>query len=112
MIDSSNTHERYVTDGAGNRIGVILTLDEYSQLMEAAEELEAIRAFDDAKASGDEAIPFEQAGHEVQPGERDPLGNLVGLLRHRANSEPVSVEEMGEAIRARAAEKYGDRKGG
>jgi hypothetical protein len=66
MIDSSPTHERYVTDDAGNRIGVILTLDEYSQLVEAAEELEAIRAYDEAKASGDEAIPFEQAVSEIE----------------------------------------------
>lgn len=66
MVDSSNTHERYVTDGAGNRIGIILTLDEYSQLMKAAEELDAIRAFEQAKASGDEAIPFEQAVSEIE----------------------------------------------
>jgi PHD/YefM family antitoxin component YafN of YafNO toxin-antitoxin module len=66
MIDFSNTHERYVTDEAGNRIGVILTLDEYSHLMDAAEELEAIRAFDEAKASKDEAIPFEQAISEIE----------------------------------------------
>jgi hypothetical protein len=30
------------------------------------EELEAIRAFDAAKASGDEAIPFEQAIEEIE----------------------------------------------
>lgn len=29
------------------------------------EELESVRAYDDAKASGDEAIPFEKAIEEI-----------------------------------------------
>ncbi len=33
---------------------------------EALEELESIRAFDAAKASNDEAIPFEQAVAEIE----------------------------------------------
>jgi hypothetical protein len=39
---------------------------EYERLSEEAEELEAIRAYDTAKASGDEAIPFEQAVTEIE----------------------------------------------
>jgi predicted DNA-binding protein (UPF0251 family) len=35
-------------------------------LLEALEELEAIRAYDRAKASQDEAIPFEQAVEEIE----------------------------------------------
>ncbi|GIV58085.1 hypothetical protein GQ464_010825 [Rhodocaloribacter litoris] len=57
---------RYVTDLEGNRVAVILDLDLYEQLLEAAEELEEIRAYDEAKASGDEAIPFEQAIREIE----------------------------------------------
>ncbi len=54
---------------------------------------------------------FDEQGRVIlQPGERDPLGNLVGLLRHRAKDRPVTVEQMDEAIRARAAEKYGRRR--
>jgi hypothetical protein len=34
--------------------------------IEELEELEAIRAYDAAKASGDQAIPFEQAIAEVE----------------------------------------------
>lgn len=33
---------------------------EYRQLMEEAEELEAIRAYDAAKVAGDDVIPFDQ----------------------------------------------------
>lgn len=52
-------HERYITDRAGNRIAVVLELEQYRKLLEAVEELEAIRAYDEAKASGDEVIPFD-----------------------------------------------------
>lgn len=54
---------------------------------------------------------FDEQGRVIpQPGERDQVGNVVGLLRHRAKDEPVTVEEMDEAIRVRAAEKYGPRR--
>ena len=56
---------RYVTDDAGNRVAVILDLEQYEALTEAAEELDAIRAYDEAKAANDEAIPFEQAIREI-----------------------------------------------
>ena len=58
--------ERYVVDEKGNRMGVLLDLEDYRKLLEALEELESIRAYDDAKASGDEAIPFEQAVAEIE----------------------------------------------
>lgn len=57
---------RYVTDDAGNRVAVILDLEHYENLLEAAEELDAIRAYDEAKAANDEAIPFEQAIREIE----------------------------------------------
>jgi len=45
---------------------VILDIVECQKLLEEAEELEAIRAYDAAKAAGDEAIPFEQAVREIE----------------------------------------------
>lgn len=62
----ATARERYVVDEKGRRVGVILDIEEYEKLLEEAEELEAIHAYDDAKASGDEAIPFEQALKEIQ----------------------------------------------
>lgn len=59
--------ERYVVDEQGNRVGVILDIGEYRKLLDELEELEAIRAFDAAKASGETAIPFEQAIAEIEP---------------------------------------------
>ena len=58
--------ENYVIDKKGNRIGVILDIDNYRKLLEEVEELESIRAYDAAKASGDEAIPLEQAISEIE----------------------------------------------
>lgn len=57
---------RFITDSAGNRIAVILDLEQYEALLEAMEELEDIRAFDEAKDSQEEAIPFEQAIREIE----------------------------------------------
>ena len=58
--------ERYIVDENDNRIEVILTLADYQRLITELEELEAIRAYDAAKSSDDEAIPFEQAVVEIK----------------------------------------------
>lgn len=57
---------QFIVDDNGERKAVILDLAEYRQLMEEAEELETIRAYDAAKAAGDEAVPFEQAVSEIE----------------------------------------------
>jgi hypothetical protein len=53
-------------DENGQRVGVLLDIEDYRQLLEDVEELEAIRAYDAAKASGDEAVPLEQAFAEIE----------------------------------------------
>lgn len=58
--------ERYVVDENGSRIGVLLGIDDYRRLLEELEELESIRAYEVAKASKDEVIPFEQAVAEIE----------------------------------------------
>ena len=61
-----NLKERYVVDEKGNRVEVILTIEDYRKLLAELEELESIRAYDAAKASEDEVIPFEQAVAEIE----------------------------------------------
>jgi PHD/YefM family antitoxin component YafN of YafNO toxin-antitoxin module len=61
-----NRKERYVVDERGNRVAVLLDLDEYRKLLEELEEMESIKAYDAAKTSDDEAIPFEQAVAEIE----------------------------------------------
>ena len=50
--------ERYIVDNNGTRVAVILEIEDYHKLLEELEELESIRAYDVAKASEDEAVPF------------------------------------------------------
>lgn len=59
-------NEHYVVDENGNRVGVLLDIADYYKLLEELEELDSIRAYDAAKASGDEAIPFEEAIAEIE----------------------------------------------
>jgi len=57
----STNREQLVVDESGKRTAVLLEIDRYSELVEAQEELEAIRAYDEAKTSDDDPIPFTQA---------------------------------------------------
>ncbi len=50
--------EKYVTNEKGERVGVILSMEDYQKVLEQLEELESIRAYDEAKASKDEMVPF------------------------------------------------------
>jgi len=61
-------NEQFVVDAAGNRSAVLLDVNRYSELIEAEEELDCIRAFDEAKSSHDETIPFDQAIREIEDG--------------------------------------------
>ena len=58
--------EQYVVDKNGNRVSVVLDVEEYQRLLQDLEELDSIRAYDRAKASGDQVIPFEQAVTEIE----------------------------------------------
>ncbi|HEV8131068.1 MAG TPA: AbrB/MazE/SpoVT family DNA-binding domain-containing protein [Acidobacteriota bacterium] len=42
----------------------------------------------------------------IRPQRQEPLGTLDGLLGHLAKARPVSIEEMGKAVRHRAARPY------
>lgn len=66
---------RYITDEQGNRQEVILSVEEYEKLLEAAEELEdrlAAEALDEdrARIARGEAdlVPWEQAKREIREG--------------------------------------------
>ena len=74
---------RYLVDDDGNQVAVLVDIEQYRVLLEAAEELDAIRAYDAAKASGDEAIPFEQA---INPWRRPS---------HGLKSEAICVRPCG-----------------
>ena len=61
-----NLKEKFIVDDRGNRIGVILDIEEYNHLLEELEELDDIREYDEAKANAGEMVPLEQAVAEIE----------------------------------------------
>lgn len=61
-----STHEQYIVNSEGQRLGVVLGFEYYQKLLARLEELEEIYAFDLAEESEDEAIPLEQALSEIE----------------------------------------------
>jgi hypothetical protein len=52
---------QFITNEKGERIAVIVSIEDYEEMIETIEDLLDIRAIDEAKASGEVPIPFEQA---------------------------------------------------
>ncbi|MDP2896986.1 MAG: hypothetical protein Q8Q12_10590 [bacterium] len=59
---------QYVVDENDNKKAVVLPLSEWEQILSDLEELDDIRAYDQAKSTPDEAIPFDQAVREIRNG--------------------------------------------
>ena len=63
---------RYIVDEDGKRVSVVLPIEEYERLIEALEDLDDVRAYDEAKAAlargEDEVVPLEQAMREIREG--------------------------------------------
>ena len=62
----ATTPERFIVDENGKRVGVVLAIERYKKLLEDVEELADIRAYDEAKASREEAIPLDRALREIE----------------------------------------------
>lgn len=54
-------HPQYITDAAGNKVSVILPLNEFESLMEHLEDLDDIRFYDAAKSKTEDAIDIDAA---------------------------------------------------
>ena len=61
-------HPEYVVDKDKRPKAVLLPISEWEQIMDELEELDDIRAYDKAKASPHDSIPFDQAVREIQEG--------------------------------------------
>jgi len=57
---------------------------------------------------GDQLIfRFDDRGAlTVEPAAPNLLGDLPGLLRHRASKRPATIEEMDEVVRRRAGQRF------
>ena len=60
----------YVVDEDGKQTAVIVSTEEYRALLDAQEELESVRAYDAAKASGEKPVPFEKAMDDIERSRR------------------------------------------
>lgn len=58
--------EQIVTDKKGNPVAVQLPVKQYNKLLELAEEMESIKAFDRAMKRKHDFIPFSQAVTELK----------------------------------------------
>jgi hypothetical protein len=52
---------QFLTNENGERIAVVINIDDYEKMLDELEELADIRAYDEAKASGETPIPLEEA---------------------------------------------------
>jgi len=57
---------QFLTNKNGEKIAVVITVDAYAKILEQHEELEDIRAYDEAKASGEAPVPLQRALDEIE----------------------------------------------
>ena len=58
---------QFLTNKDGQKIAVVISIEEYEKLREQLEELDEIRAFDEAEASGEAPVPFVRAVSKLHP---------------------------------------------
>ena len=59
-------HPQYVVGEGQERKAVLLSLTEWEQILEELEELDDIRAYDEATAGPQDAVPLDQAVREIE----------------------------------------------
>lgn len=64
-------HEEYIVGDDGKKKAVVVPVSEWKQILDALEELDDIRAYDEAKSHSSESVPFEQAVREIREGDAD-----------------------------------------
>ena len=57
---------KFRTSKKGEKISIVLDVKEYEKLLEDLDELDAIRAYDEAKKSGETPVPFERAMQGIE----------------------------------------------
>lgn len=55
-----SVHPQYITDTSGEQM-VVLPASEFKEMLSELEELEDIRLYDEAKASGESSLPIDEA---------------------------------------------------
>lgn len=53
-------HPQYITDKDGNKMSVVIPLDEYEQILEELDELDDIRLYDEVDKNNEPSMPFDE----------------------------------------------------
>ena len=62
------THEEYIVDENGKKKAVVIPVAEWKRIQEDMEELDDIRAYDEAKSEPSEPVPFDRAVEQIRKG--------------------------------------------
>lgn len=62
-------HPQYVVDENQRPQAALLPVSEWERIVEELDELDDIRAYDEAKAGPQDTVSFEQAVREIQEGQ-------------------------------------------
>ena len=57
---------RFLTNEKGEKLAVVLEIEEYEKLLEELEDAEALREYHEAKASGEVGVPFDEAMARIE----------------------------------------------
>jgi prevent-host-death family protein len=52
---------QFVVNERGEKVAVVISIEEYEKILEELEDLDAIREYEEAKASGETPVPFDEA---------------------------------------------------
>jgi hypothetical protein len=57
---------QFVVNERGEKIAVVISIKDYEEMLEELEDLEAIREYQEAKASGEVPVPFDEAVARIE----------------------------------------------
>jgi hypothetical protein len=57
---------QFITNKQGETIAVVISIEEYEKLLVELEDAEALREYHEAKASGETAVPLEEALERIE----------------------------------------------
>ena len=57
---------QFLVNEKGEKVAVVIAIEEYEKLLEELEDLEDIRACEEARASGETSVPFDEAVARIE----------------------------------------------
>ena len=63
---SQSIHPQYITDENGNRVSVILPIQQWQQVLDELEELDDIRLYDEVKARNESTLSLAEYNRNRQ----------------------------------------------